>query len=123
MASATGNMKGFYRQRKTTATKKSSKKSPINTAILGSTAIQTPATSGGRKLNLQCKILYAAECNESEVVLRQFDLNMAYGPCVGIARLARWERAQRLGLNPPQEIESLLKSGKVQMESLWGGRI
>ncbi|XP_014490108.1 uncharacterized protein LOC106752850 [Vigna radiata var. radiata] len=111
MASATGNMKGFYRQRKTTATKKSSKKSPINTAILGSTAIQTPATSSG------------AECNESEVVLRQFDLNMAYGPCLGIARLARWERAQRLGLNPPQEIESLLKSGKVQMESLWGGRI
>ncbi|XP_017408134.1 DNA polymerase delta subunit 4 isoform X2 [Vigna umbellata] len=102
---STGNMKGFYRQRKTTATKKSSKKSPIPTVI------QTPATSSG------------AECNESEVVLRQFDLNMAYGPCLGIARLARWERAQRLGLNPPQEIESLLKSGKVQMESLWGGRI
>ncbi|XP_047172287.1 DNA polymerase delta subunit 4 isoform X1 [Vigna umbellata] len=109
---STGNMKGFYRQRKTTATKKSSKKSPIPTVI------QTPATSsGGRNQDLQ------SECNESEVVLRQFDLNMAYGPCLGIARLARWERAQRLGLNPPQEIESLLKSGKVQMESLWGGRI
>ncbi|QCD84004.1 DNA polymerase delta subunit 4 [Vigna unguiculata] len=118
MASVTGNMKGFYRQRKTTATKKSSKKSPIHTAIPGSTGIQTPATTAnGGKPDLQ------SECNESEVVLRQFDLNMAYGPCVGIARLARWERAQRLGLNPPQEIEGLLKSGKVQMESLWGGRI
>ncbi|ESW31009.1 hypothetical protein PHAVU_002G201100 [Phaseolus vulgaris] len=118
MATVSGNMKGFYRQRKTTATKKSSKKSPINAAILGSTSVQTLATiSPGGKPDLQY------ECSESEVVLRQFDLNMAYGPCLGMARLARWERAQRLGLNPPLEIESLLKSGKVQMESLWGGRI
>ncbi|TKY59577.1 DNA polymerase delta subunit 4 [Spatholobus suberectus] len=118
MASVSGNMKGFYRQRKNTVTKKSSKKSPTHAATLGSNAAQTPALiSHGGNPDLE------DEYKESEVMLRQFDLNMAYGPCLGMTRLARWERAQRLGLNPPREIESLLKSGKVQTESLWDGRI
>ncbi|KAK5772774.1 hypothetical protein PVK06_049069 [Gossypium arboreum] len=51
--------------------------------------------------------------DEQEQLLRQFDMNMAYGPCVGITRLDQWKRAQRMGLNPPKEIESLLKDGKV----------
>ncbi|KAG4999590.1 hypothetical protein AAZX31_08G076900 [Glycine max] len=104
MALVSGNMKGFYRQKKTIATKKSPILSP---AII----------SLGGKPDLE------DEHKESEVVLRQFDLNMAYGPCLGMTRLARWERAQRLDLNPPQEIERLLKSGKVPTESLWDGRI
>lgn len=27
-----------------------------------------------------------------------------YGPCVGVSRLDRWERAYALGLNPPPEV-------------------
>ena len=27
-----------------------------------------------------------------------------YGPCVGVPRLQRWERAHALGLNPPPEV-------------------
>ncbi|KAL2343720.1 hypothetical protein Fmac_005005 [Flemingia macrophylla] len=115
MATVSGNMKGFYRQKKNAITKKSSNKSPINAATLGSVAAQTPAHAGSPDLEDEHKA--------SEVVLRQFDMNMAYGPCIGITRLARWERALRLGLNPPQEIETLLKSGKVQAESLWDGCI
>ncbi|XP_027347836.1 uncharacterized protein LOC113859222 [Abrus precatorius] len=116
MASVSGNMKGFYRQKKTA--NKSSKKSPINAATLGSDAAQPAALiSHGGKPDLE------DEYKESEEVLRQFDLNMAYGPCVGMTRLERWERARKLGLNPPQEIERLLTSGKVQTESLWDGRI
>ncbi|XP_020234559.1 DNA polymerase delta subunit 4 [Cajanus cajan] len=118
MATVSGNMKGFYKQKKNTITKKSSKKSPINAATLASVAAQTPALishAGNPELEDEHK--------ESEVMLRQFDMNMAYGPCIGITRLARWERAQRLGLNPPQEIETLLKGGKVQPESLWDGCI
>ncbi len=30
-----------------------------------------------------------------------------YGPCVGVTRLERWERAQMLGLNPPFEVTPL----------------
>jgi DNA polymerase delta subunit 4 len=29
-------------------------------------------------------------------------------PCIGIARLKRWQRAQRLGLNPPVEVLAVL---------------
>jgi hypothetical protein len=44
--------------------------------------------------------------NESKFVtiLRTFDLSCEYGPCVGVSRLERWERAQDMGLDPPQEV-------------------
>jgi DNA polymerase delta subunit 4 len=29
-------------------------------------------------------------------------------PCIGISRLRRWQRAQRLGLNPPVEVLAVL---------------
>ncbi|XP_029904653.1 DNA polymerase delta subunit 4 [Myripristis murdjan] len=40
--------------------------------------------------------------------LRQFDLDWKFGPCTGISRLQRWERAQLHGLDPPEEIRDLL---------------
>ncbi|KAK3904883.1 DNA polymerase delta subunit 4 [Staphylotrichum tortipilum] len=47
-----------------------------------------------------------------EKVLRYFDVSSQYGPCIGIARVKRWQRAQRLGLNPPVEVLAvLLKEG------------
>ncbi|XP_061373179.1 uncharacterized protein LOC133315554 [Gastrolobium bilobum] len=117
MSSVSGNMKGFYRQKKNP--NKSSKKPPIHAAAtFGSDSAQPPALiSPGGNPDLE------DEYDESETMLREFDMNMAYGPCLGMTRLTRWERAQKLGLNPPQEIERLLKSGKVQTESLWNGRI
>ncbi|KAI8985648.1 DNA polymerase delta, subunit 4-domain-containing protein [Trametes punicea] len=41
-------------------------------------------------------------------ILRVFDLSYEYGPCVGISRLDRWERAHALGLNPPPEVKEIL---------------
>ncbi|KAL4773117.1 DNA polymerase delta, subunit 4-domain-containing protein [Aspergillus nidulans var. acristatus] len=43
-----------------------------------------------------------------EKILRHFDLSSQYGPCIGIARLKRWRRANSLNLNPPIEVLSLL---------------
>ncbi|KXX77082.1 DNA polymerase delta subunit 4 [Madurella mycetomatis] len=43
-----------------------------------------------------------------EKVLRYFDVSSQYGPCIGIARIKRWQRAQRLGLNPPIEVLAVL---------------
>ena len=40
--------------------------------------------------------------------LRQFDLDLKYGPCLGILRIERWNRAVRLGLEPPKTIQKLL---------------
>uniref|UniRef100_A0A8C3DHK4 DNA polymerase delta 4, accessory subunit n=1 Tax=Corvus moneduloides TaxID=1196302 RepID=A0A8C3DHK4_CORMO len=41
-------------------------------------------------------------------MLRRFDLSWEYGPCTGITRLQRWERAQELGLSPPGPIRDAL---------------
>ncbi|WVF66833.1 hypothetical protein IAT40_001575 [Kwoniella sp. CBS 6097] len=46
--------------------------------------------------------------NDIHHILRVFDMTSSYGPCVGITRLQRWERAQKWGLNPPEEIRSIL---------------
>ncbi|KAG2196677.1 hypothetical protein INT46_002637 [Mucor plumbeus] len=46
-------------------------------------------------------------------LLRAFDLNYAFGPCVGIIRLDRWERAQNLGLNPPTIVREVLMKDKA----------
>ncbi|KAM9278344.1 DNA polymerase delta subunit 4 [Morus bassanus] len=41
-------------------------------------------------------------------MLRRFDLAWEYGPCTGITRLQRWERAQALGLSPPSPVRDAL---------------
>lgn len=70
-----------------------------------------------------CVLLLTEDYDKEEEMLRQFDMNIAYGPCLGMTRLDRWERALRLGMNPPNEIEKLLKTGKVQQDCLWQGRV
>ncbi|KAK7422104.1 hypothetical protein QQX98_001847 [Neonectria punicea] len=43
-----------------------------------------------------------------EKVLRYFDVSSQYGPCIGLPRMKRWQRAERLGLNPPIEVLAVL---------------
>lgn len=63
----------------------------------------------------------------TEKVLRSFDMDMSYGPCIGLTRLERWHRAQRLGLSPPPEVLSLLETGPggpaASNDCLWEGRV
>lgn len=54
--------------------------------------------------------------------LKQFDLDWRFGPCTGISRLQRWERAKVHGLNPPEEIKELLLQTPHDLDythSLW----
>ncbi|AWP06384.1 putative DNA polymerase delta subunit 4 [Scophthalmus maximus] len=54
--------------------------------------------------------------------LLKFDLDWRFGPCTGISRLQRWERAKLHGLNPPEEIRDLLLQTLTDPEykhSLW----
>ncbi|KAK6432022.1 hypothetical protein LTR95_011810 [Oleoguttula sp. CCFEE 5521] len=44
----------------------------------------------------------------AEKVLREWDMSGQFGPCIGIARLKRWKRANVLGLNPPIEVLAVL---------------
>ncbi|XP_066043433.1 DNA polymerase delta subunit 4 isoform X2 [Chamaea fasciata] len=55
-------------------------------------------------------------------MLRRFDLSWEYGPCTGITRLQRWERAQELGLSPPGPIRDALLEHRDNPDvtySLW----
>ncbi|KAJ5239099.1 hypothetical protein N7468_003718 [Penicillium chermesinum] len=47
-----------------------------------------------------------------EKILRNFDLSSQYGPCIGIARIKRWRRANALNLNPPLEVLAVLLKGE-----------
>lgn len=69
-----------------------------------------------------------------EKILRHFDLSSQYGPCIGIPRLARWKRANALGLEPPVEVLAVLLReedkktsqgcGKLAyIDELGGGRV
>ncbi|THH01837.1 hypothetical protein EW145_g6848 [Phellinidium pouzarii] len=49
-------------------------------------------------------------------ILRTFDTSYEYGPCVGMTRLERWERAHALGLKPPVEIRDILTTMKASLD-------
>ncbi|WVN90437.1 uncharacterized protein L203_105673 [Cryptococcus depauperatus CBS 7841] len=46
--------------------------------------------------------------NDIHHILRVFDMTTRYGPCVGMSRLQRWERAKLWELDPPEEIRVIL---------------
>ncbi|RDB15369.1 DNA polymerase delta subunit 4 [Hypsizygus marmoreus] len=54
--------------------------------------------------------IHAEGQNKVHEILRVFDMSYEYGPCVGVSRLERWERAAALGLNPPKEIREILET-------------
>ncbi|KAH8093248.1 DNA polymerase delta, subunit 4-domain-containing protein [Cristinia sonorae] len=54
--------------------------------------------------------------NRIHHILRIFDLSYQYGPCVGVTRLERWERAHALGLNPPIEVKDILMTQEGQTD-------
>lgn len=52
--------------------------------------------------------------------LKKFDLDWKFGPCTGINRLQRWERAALHGLNPLQEIKDILLKESTDPEYTQG---
>ncbi|KAJ3681583.1 hypothetical protein LUZ60_014156 [Juncus effusus] len=126
------DIKGFYRQKKNKGVgvskpASSSKKSKHSTggASLGASGqAQTPA------LISRCGSLdLKGEFGEEEEVLRQFDMNMKYGPCIGVDRMDRWERASVMGLNPPEQVKAVLegaadrKGSMTKLHCLWEGLV
>ncbi|KAK1772282.1 putative dna polymerase [Phialemonium atrogriseum] len=63
-----------------------------------------------RKLESQrmAKQVHQEGLSTGERVLRYFDVSSQYGPCMGISRVRRWQRAQKLGLSPPIEVLAVL---------------
>ncbi|CAI0395204.1 unnamed protein product [Linum tenue] len=117
-------MKSYYKQKKPNRSdavgkpsKSIKKKSP---AALITSPHGAPHLQGSDFL---FPFLFAEDVEKTEQVLREFDMNMAYGPCIGMTRMARWQRAQRLGLDPPGDVKNLLDSGKTETKSLWDDRV
>eukprot|EP00052_Salpingoeca_macrocollata_P002858 m.32750 g.32750 ORF g.32750 m.32750 type:complete len:104 (-) comp12758_c0_seq1:33-344(-) len=58
--------------------------------------------------------------------LRAFDLDSRFGPCAGLTRLERWERAEEDGLRPPARVLQLVQShprDSDYTECIWFNRI
>lgn len=49
-----------------------------------------------------------ASLSTEESILRDFDMDMKYGPCCTISRTERWKRASLFGLDPPSKIIDLV---------------
>ncbi|KAI8619074.1 DNA polymerase delta, subunit 4-domain-containing protein [Chytriomyces sp. MP71] len=61
---------------------------------------------------------------EEEDTLRKFDLDMKFGPNIGLTRLERWERANKFNLDPPKSVLDILRApGRLEKkgvnDSLW----
>ncbi|KAG0700773.1 DNA polymerase delta, subunit 4-domain-containing protein [Suillus ampliporus] len=52
--------------------------------------------------------IHAEGQNKIHQILRVFDMSYEYGPCVGMTRLERWERAASFDLHPPEEVRDIL---------------
>ncbi|PAV19784.1 dna polymerase subunit delta-4 [Pyrrhoderma noxium] len=64
--------------------------------------------SNARFLMGEMPPIHAEEQSKIHHILRIFDTSYEYGPCVGMTRLERWERAHAFGLNPPPEVRQIL---------------
>jgi len=52
--------------------------------------------------------VHQEDLSVEEKILRLFDVSSQYGPCIGIARMKRWNRANKLELAPPIEVLAVL---------------
>ena len=93
------------KQHLTTASSSSSTEQSSSTTAA---VVAAPSISQLAKEARQGTIGWESESDE-EVILRKFDMNLAFGPCTGVSRLERWERAERNGLHPPTYIKQLLE--------------
>ena len=56
--------------------------------------------------------------------LKTFDLTMKYGPCIGLTRLERFDRAEAHGLSPPKKVLEIIHRRRDDAKwtaSLWHG--
>lgn len=51
----------------------------------------------------------AAAEDADERALKTFDLTSKYGPCCGMTRLERYDRAAGLGLDPPKKVLEVIQ--------------
>ena len=81
---------------------------PNDSAANKSSADDSSAAAAAAKAPAAAKPLPPLT-DAQERVLRDFDLRSRYGATAGVDRLVRWERANRLGLQPPPAVKEILE--------------
>ncbi|PWZ15119.1 DNA polymerase delta subunit 4 [Zea mays] len=130
---SSGGVKDFYRQKKKGGVAKTASSSKNKTrhytggaSVGASDAAQTSALVSHGSWDLK------DDFGDEEEQLRQFDVDMKFGPCIGVTRLQRWERASAMGLQPPAHLRDLLLhaastknrgDGSPSVECLWEGKV
>jgi DNA polymerase delta subunit 4 len=67
-------------------------------------------------MNARLKIVHPENQSTVLTILRNFDLSPRYGPCVGMTRLERYRRAEKMGLKPPIEVLQILETEEGQRD-------
>eukprot|EP00043_Microstomoeca_roanoka_P015808 m.158627 g.158627 ORF g.158627 m.158627 type:complete len:173 (+) comp16335_c8_seq3:169-687(+) len=83
--------------------------------------------SGGvQKATVQQRAKPTLALEQHLKVLRSFDLDPDFGPCIGISRMERWVRAQAFGLDPPENVRRILEehpNDNEYQQSIWTGQV
>lgn len=82
----------------------------------------SPSIYGDPKVSV-ANIAADDDNDEVEEILKEFDMNTSYGPCLGLSRMERWQRAVGLGLNPSHQIKDILERAGGMPNCLWEGRV
>nr|CAG8436032.1 8646_t:CDS:2 [Entrophospora candida] len=81
-----------------------------NIGVTTSSSIATSSSSSysvGSEIRSKL-VFHYDDLSEEERILIAFDMDYTYGPCIGLTRLQRWNRASKLGLQPPAQVKELL---------------
>ncbi|KAK3703593.1 hypothetical protein QZH41_019134 [Actinostola sp. cb2023] len=82
-------------------------------------------TTQNKEQKIAGKVLYVPQQERQEKnlqLLKEFDMTLEYGPCIGITRMERWERADKFGLHPPQIVKDIISkklNDEIYTECIW----
>ncbi|KNE72122.1 hypothetical protein AMAG_16616 [Allomyces macrogynus ATCC 38327] len=86
------------------------------TRTASSAARDTPSDLDAAVALLQAHFIPPSRAKSTLAALHRFDLDLTYGPRVGVSRLTRWERAHRYHLAPPADIGAILRAATLVHE-------
>lgn len=100
------------KSRKTASTSSYKKSSPTSSA-----------KAFKKEVNLSATIELCSVKKEKDIeILKQFDLNIKFGPCYNVKRLDRWNWAKSRNLEPPEDVKQLIdlnQNDPDYTESIW----
>ena len=105
---APGTLDALFRQSKHA----DSGTKPTGELALAASCRASPPRSATSNSTCDLQPLHPPLTDSEKEELVAFDLTMAFGPCVGPTRLARWRRAHRFGLKPPLRVKEILQGRK-----------